>query len=458
MSLVAIVGRPNVGKSTLFNRILGQRRAIVEDEPGVTRDRNYGTATWARRSFTLVDTGGFETDREGIPALVRQQALAAVEEADLVVFLLDVRDGLTGDDAEVAKILRRSGKPVVVAVNKADGPRASLEASEFFRLGMGEVYPVSSLHGGGVAELLEAVVAALPEEVPPPSVACDIKVAVIGRPNVGKSTLINRLLGQERLMVSDIPGTTRDSVDTLVTRGDRRYLFVDTAGVRRKARITANVEHYSVLRTLSAVKMADVCLLLLDGTEGIVDQDLRLAGLVEEAGKGMVVALNKWDAVAKDHKTFDQTVKELKEKLFFFAHVPFLSFSALTGQRVDRLFEAVEKVFAEACREIPTSQLNRVLEEAVEARHPQVVRGRIVKFYYATQIGTRPPTFVIFTNRPGELADAYVKFLERSFREALGFEGTPIRLRFQGREKREEETKERKGKKEKKEKKEKGKE
>jgi len=444
MAIVAIVGRPNVGKSTLFNRILGKRQAIIEDKPGVTRDRNYGTATWSGRDFTLVDTGGFAPEGEGMLALVRKQAMLAVREADLVLLVLDVRDGLTGDDLEVAGILRKAGKPVLVAANKAEGGGRARDAAEFYALGMGDVHPVSSLHGSGVADLLDEVVRMLPEDAPPPPVECDIRVAVIGRPNTGKSTLVNRLLGEERLIVSEVPGTTRDSVDSLVIREGRRYLFIDTAGIRRKSRILESVERFSVMRSLSAVERADVCLLLIDPVEGLTDQDLRLAGIVEERGKALVVGINKWDSITKETMTLDHMVKELREKLFFFSHAPFLSFSGLTGQRVDRVFETIEAVFAEANREVPTSLLNRVLEKAVHERHPQVVRGRIVKFYYAAQVATRPPTFILFTNRPGEISQAYARYLERAFRLELGFPGTPIRLRFQGREEKDKDKKRKK--------------
>ncbi len=435
MPLVAIVGRPNTGKSTLFNRILGKRQAIIEDLPGVTRDRNYGTANWGGRDFTLVDTGGFCPEGEGLLALVREQAMLAVREADLIIFVLDVRDGLTSEDLAVADILRRAEKPVLVAVNKVEGGGRVLEAAEFYALGMGEVFPVSSLHGSGVAELLEEALRLLPGDHEAPGPECDIRVAVIGRPNTGKSTLVNRLLGEERLIVSEVPGTTRDAVDSLVVRGDRRYLFIDTAGIRRKVRILESVERFSVMRSLAAVERADVCLLLLDPAEGFTDQDLRLAGIVEEKGKALVVGVNKWDAVEKETMTFDHLVKDLRERLFFFEHAPFLSFSGRTGQRVDRIFPAIESVYAEACREVPTSLLNRVLEKSVHQRHPQVVRGRIVKFYYAAQVAAKPPTILIFTNRPGEIAEGYQRYLERSFREELGFAGTPIRLRFAGREK-----------------------
>jgi GTP-binding protein len=434
MSLVAVVGRPNVGKSTLFNRILGKRQAIIEDQPGVTRDRNYGTASWNGRDFTLVDTGGFSPEGEGMLALVRGQAMLAVREADVILFVLDVRDGLTSDDLAVADVLRRSGKTVLAVVNKVEGGGRVLESAEFFALGMGEVFPVSSLHGSGVAELLDEVVRRLPRESPGTGPACDIKVAVIGRPNTGKSTLVNRLLGEDRLIVSEVPGTTRDAVDTLVVRGGRRYLFIDTAGIRRKVRIQENVERHSVMRSLNAVDRADVCLLLIDPAEGLTDQDLRLAGIAEEKGKALVVGVNKWDTVEKETMTFDHMVKDLRERLFFFSHAPFLSLSGKTGQRLDRVFPAIEAAYAEASREIPTSQLNRVLEKAVHQRHPQVVRGRIVKFYYAAQVAARPPTLLIFTNRPGEIAESYLRYLERFFREELGFAGTPIRLRFAGRE------------------------
>lgn len=436
MPVVAIVGRPNVGKSTLFNRILGKRKAIVEDVSGVTRDRNYGVATWGDREFVLVDTGGFDPVAEtGIFSLIKRQAMLAIEEADIIVFVLDVRSGLTPVDLEVAQVLRITRKPVLLAVNKTEGKTRVDEAGEFYSLGMEPLYPVSALHGIGVAELLDGLTERMPDSELEPSVDFDMRVAVLGRPNTGKSTLINRILGEDRLLVSDVPGTTADSVDTLVERDDRRYLFVDTAGMRRKSRIKKDVERLTVMRTISALERCDICLLMLDTVEGVVDQDVKIAGLAEDRGKGMILVLNKWDLMEKDTKTFDKITKEMKKKLFFFPHAPVVSLSALTGQRVERIFQPMEAVYAEAGRKITTSRLNSAIEDAVNRHEPNLVRGRRIRFYYATQVGTHPPTFLLFTNRPGEIRENYVKYLENRIRAEFGFKGTPIRLKFRrGRE------------------------
>ena len=436
MPFVAIVGRPNVGKSALFNRILGKRQAIVEDIDGVTRDRNYAAASWLDREFTLVDTGGLDPlVEEGLFTLTREQAMVAIEEADLILFVLDTRSGIAPADDEVAKILRRTDKPVLLVANKSEGKAGELEASDFYRLGLGEVYPVSAIHGSGVADLLDELISKLPEKKIVPEVEHDMRVAVIGKPNTGKSTLINRVLGHERVLVSDIPGTTADTVDSLVERNGKRYLLVDTAGVRRKARVTGAIEHFSVLRTLNAVERCHVCLLLVDSSEGLVDQDLRIAGLVNEAGRGLVICLNKWDLVEKDHRTFDETVKDIREKLFFYPGVPVISISGLTGMRVEKVFEVVDKVYQDARKELTTRQVNDTLEKAVEGHQPHLVRGQRLKFYYATQVGTNPPRFVIFTNRPKDIKDSYTRYIERIFREEHGFAGSPVRLIFKrGRE------------------------
>jgi GTP-binding protein len=436
MAVVAIVGRPNVGKSTLFNRIIGRRKAIVDDISGVTRDRIYGVGSWRDKEFTLVDTGGLDPSVEdGLFSLIREQALVAIEEADIILFVLDTRDGLTPADEEVADILRRTKKPVLVVANKAEGAGRELEASEFYGLGMDNVMPVSALHGIGVGDVLDELVEVLPEDVIVHEAPHDLRVAVIGRPNTGKSTLVNRILGEERLLVSDIPGTTQDSVDTLVEHEGRRYLFVDTAGVRRRSRIDQSLERYSVMRAIKALERCDICLLLLDSVEGLVEQDIRLAGLAEDRGRGLVLGLNKWDLMEKDGRTFDQMVKEMREKLFFFSHAPVISLSGLTGQRVDRIFGAVEEIYEEAGKKIPTSQFNSFIQDAVERHQPPLVRGRRLRFYYATQVMTHPPTFLIFTNRPGEIRDNYVKYLEGRIRDEFGFEGNPIRLKFRrGRE------------------------
>jgi GTP-binding protein len=436
MPLVAIVGRPNVGKSTLFNRIIGKRQAIVEDIPGVTRDRNYGAADWLGHEFTVVDTGGLDPlIEEGLFALTRQQALNAIEEADLIMFILDTRSGMAPADDEIARILRRTQKPVLVVANKSEGQFREHESSQFYSLGLGDVYPVSALHGTGVAEVLDELIQLLPDKESEPEGEHHLRMAVVGKPNTGKSTLVNRVLGEDRVLVSDIPGTTADAVDTLVEKNGKNYLLIDTAGVRRKARVKGSIEHFSVLRALAAIERCHVCLLMVDSSEGLVDQDLRIAGLVNERGRGLVVCLNKWDLVDKDHKTFDATVKDIREKLFFFPGVPVISISGLTGLRVDRVFEEVDKVYAEASKELSTREVNDTLEKAIERHQPHLVRGRRLKFYYATQVSTNPPSIVIFTNRPGEIKDSYIKFIERTFRETFGFKGTPLRLFFRrGRE------------------------
>ena len=436
MPLVAIVGRPNVGKSTLFNRILGKRQAIVEDVAGVTRDRNYGAASWMGRDFTLVDTGGLDPlVEDGLFTLTREQAMVAIEEADVILFVLDTRAGMAPADDEVAKILRRTEKPVLLVANKSEGSTRELEASEFYRLGLGQVFTISALHGTGVADLLDELIYNLPEKETVPEEEHDLRIAVIGKPNSGKSTLINKILGHDRVLVSEVPGTTSDTVDSLVQRNGRRYLLVDTAGVRRKAKIRSVIEHFSVLRMLSAVERCQVCVLLVDSSEGLVDQDLRIAGLVNERGRGLVICLNKWDLVKKDHRTFDETVKDIREKLFFFPQIPVISISGLTGLRVDRVFDSVDQVFQEACRELTTRQVNATLEKAVEGHQPHLVRGQRLKFYYATQVGINPPSFVIFTNRPKDIKDSYTRYIEKVFRQEHGFAGTPIRLIFKrGRE------------------------
>ncbi len=438
MPVVAIVGRPNVGKSTLFNRILGKRKAIVEDVSGVTRDRNYGVGTWVDREFVLVDTGGFDPIAEtGIFSLIKKQAMLAIEEADIIIFVLDVRTGVTPVDIEVAQVLRKTAKPMMLAVNKCEGKKRTDEVGEFFSLGMEPIFPISAMHGMGVAELLDHLVERIPEQQIDSSEEFDIRVAVLGRPNTGKSTLINRILGEERLLVSEVPGTTADTVDTIVERDGRRYLFVDTAGLRKKSRIKKDVERLTVMRTVSALERCDVCILLLDTTEGVVDQDVKIAGLAQDRGKCMVLGLNKWDLMEKDDKTFDKMTKNMKDKLFFFPHAPVISMSALTGLRVERIFEVVEAVYEQAGVKIATSTLNSALEDAVERHQPSLVRGRRIRFYYTTQVGTHPPTFLIFTNRPGQIRDNYIKYLENRFREEFGFDGTPIRLRFRrGRERR----------------------
>jgi GTP-binding protein len=435
VKLVAIVGRPNVGKSTLFNRLLGRRAAIVEDTPGVTRDRNYAEAQWDDRRFTLVDTGGFDTDpSDELVAQMGSQARFAAEEADLVLFVVDARDGLLPADAEIAQYLRQHCREALVVVNKVDAPKVHDAALEFHSLGLGEVYAVSAEHNRGIEELrsaLEDRIPPGPEDEARPDEA--VRVAVLGRPNVGKSSLVNRLLGAERLVVSPVAGTTRDCIDTQVQAFGKDYLLIDTAGIRRKSRIEENVERWSVGRTIHTIERAHVCLVLLDATEGLTDQDSRILHLVDKAGRGAVLCLNKWDLVEKDDKTFDRDVKEIRGKLGSFGHLPVVSISALTGLRVPKLFEAVDKVHAEWAKRIPTSAVNEFLEAAMRELQPQVTKGKRSRIYYMTQVRTAPPVFTSFSSYPEGITESYQRFLMNRLRQAFGFEGVPVTIRFRAR-------------------------
>lgn len=435
MKLVAIVGRPNVGKSTLFNRLVGRRVAIVEDTPGVTRDRHYAETDWGDRRFLLVDTGGFEPDpSDELLAQMGSQARLAAEEADLVLFVVDARDGLLPGDEEIARYLREHCGEVVVVANKADSPRVEETSVEFHALGFDPVLPVSAEHGRGISELRDAIeerIPETPEAEPPPDDA--VRVAVLGRPNVGKSSLVNRLLGAERLVVSPVAGTTRDAIDTRVRAHGREYVLIDTAGIRRKARIEENVERWSVARSLGTIERAQVCVVLLDATEGLTDQDARILHLVEKAGRGCVLVLNKWDLVAKDEKTFDREVKELRARLGSLGYPPVLSMSALTGQRVSKLLETVIRVHAEWAKRIPTAQVNEFLEAATRELAPPVVKGKRVRLFYMTQVRTAPPVFAVFSSFPEGVTESYQRFLVSRLRQAFGFEGVPVVIRFRKR-------------------------
>ena len=434
--IVAIIGRPNVGKSTLFNRLVGRRKAIVEDIPGVTRDRNYAPARHRGRDFTLVDTGGLDPSARGaIGSQVSAQSLRAVEEADLIVVVFDGREGLTPLDREVAEPLRRIKKPVFYAANKIDTPRSEPLAAEFYQLGVDQVYPISSEGGMGVDELLDALLerfpAADPETEAPPE---DLpKIAVVGRPNAGKSTLINRLLGEERLITDATPGTTRDTIDTLVEQDGRRYLFIDTAGIRRRGRIERGVERYSLARALEAIQRADVALMLLDASEGIVEQDTKIVGLALKAKKGCVILLNKWDVIEGDAKAKDRRRLELSRRLGFIPYAPVRLISALRGDQVKEIFGLVNEVYSAYTRRITTGELNRVFEAAVTANPPPQTGGRRVKLYYITQAATRPPTFVLFVNRPDDVKPPYLRYLENVLRERFEFGGSPLVLRLRAR-------------------------
>lgn len=432
---VAVVGRPNVGKSTFFNRVLGQRLAIVEDVPGVTRDRNFARAEWAGRPFYLVDTGGIETDTdEPMAVAIRQQVLAAIEEADVLVFMVDGKVGVHPMDERIAEMLRRSGRPVVLVVNKMDRIPEDTSHLDFWTLGLGEPLPVSSMSGKGSGDVLDAIVAHFPDA--PAEVQEDdgvLHVAVIGKPNVGKSSFINRLLGEERMVVSDVAGTTRDSVDTPMRYHGRTLVFIDTAGLRRQARIDEKLEYYSALRTARAIERADVCLLLIDSTEEIHAQDLKIADRAWEAGCGLIVVANKWDLVEKDANTAVAFERHLRERSRSLRHVPVLFTSALTGQRVHKALELVLEVAAERSRRISTSEVNDVVAELAQRQPPPHYRGQTVKLLYATQVDASPPTFVVFTNQPKGIPEHYVRYLDNGFRERWGFTGTPIRIRIRGR-------------------------
>jgi GTP-binding protein len=432
--IVALVGRPNVGKSTLFNRLIGQRYAVVHEAPGTTRDRLYGTADWGGREFTVIDTGGIGVGGDAaFLAEIVEQARFAIEEADLVVLVVDASAGLSPADEEVADLLRRSRKPVLVAANKVDNPRLLPEVAQFYQLGLGEPIPVSAIHGAGTGELLDAIIAQLPERHEAEPEDIDLALAIVGRPNVGKSSLLNALLGQPRAIVSEIPGTTRDALDTLVERDGRRFLLIDTAGIRRRGRVERGVEQWSVLRAERAIDRCDVAVLVLDATQGITAQDTHVAGYVQEAAKGLILAVNKWDLVAKHPKVADEFTALIRRELQFVDWAPIVYLSALTGQRVSRVWELAEEIQAQRSKRIPTSQLNQVIHEAVSA-HPLSDRGKLLKVYYAVQVGQRPPTFALFVNDTELVHFSYRRYLENRLRAAFGFGGTAIRLSFRGHE------------------------
>lgn len=432
--IVAIVGRPNVGKSTLFNRLLGGRKAIVDDTPGVTRDRLYGEFDWRGRRFILVDTGGFEPDATGIMAQVRAQAEQAVAEADVILLLVDAKDGLSPVDAEVAGLLRKAARrPILLVVNKVDAASQETLAVDFHRLGFQPVFPISAEQGQGIGELLDAVASQVPETEAPPQETGAVTVAVIGRPNVGKSSLVNRILGAERVLVSPEPGTTRDAVDTRFSYRGRGYILVDTAGIRAKGRIGGSVERYSVSRALAAVRRADVALILLDGVEGVTAQDTKVGGEAHEAGCASILVVNKWDLRAGDRDADAEYRLALQEKFKYLAYAPIAFVSALTGHRVMPLFRLIDAVAAERERRIATPELNAVIQQAVARRPPPAERGRPVRFRYATQVGIKPPTFLCFATASSHLHFSYLRYLENCLREAHGFRGTPIRLVVRGR-------------------------
>ena len=435
LPVVAVVGRPNVGKSTFFNRVLGQRLAIVEDRPGVTRDRNFARAEWSGRHFFIVDTGGMIDDSpEPMDRLIRQQVVTAIEEADVVVQMVDGKAGPHPLDYNVAEYLRRADKPVVLLVNKVDdlGSAGALAHHDFWDLGIGEPYPVSSLSGKGSGDVLDAII----ERLPPVEAGEDdrgLRVAVIGKPNVGKSSLVNKLLGEERMVVSEVAGTTRDSIDTVLNYHGKKIVFVDTAGLRRQARIHENVEYYSGLRTERAVETSDVCLLLIDGTEPIHNQDLKIAQKAWDSGAGLVLLVNKWDLVEKETMTAPTFEKELHEKAPFLKFVPMIFVSATSGQRVQRVFPALLDAAKERGKRIATHEVNEVVRELTTRARPPHSQGRVVKILYATQVAVDPPTFVLWCNLPEAIAESYLRYLQNGFREKWGFIGSPIRINLRRR-------------------------
>ena len=428
--LIAIVGRPNVGKSMLFNKLVGQRLSIVEDTPGVTRDRLYAEAEWRNRKFDLVDTGGIEPSADSeILAFMRQQAEIAIDHATVIVFLCDIKTGLTASDQEVANMLLRSGKPVVLAVNKMDQVgHTNPDIYEFYNLGLGDPIAVSAVHGHGTGDLLDECFKYFPPEDQEEEDEDVIKVAIIGKPNVGKSSLVNRILGEQRVIVSDMAGTTRDAVDSYFENAKGKYLFIDTAGMRKKAKVDDRIEKFSVLRATMAIERADVCLIMIDANEGVTEQDTKVAGLAHEAGKACIIVVNKWDSIEKDDKTMDKMRQDVRRDLSYMTYAPILFISALTGQRVDRLFDLINYVVDQASLRITTGMLNSVLADATARVQPPTDKGRRLKIYYMTQIGVKPPHFVCFCNDAKLFHFSYQRYLENQIRSTFGLEGTPVRL------------------------------
>ncbi|ANU53397.1 ribosome biogenesis GTPase Der [Acutalibacter muris] len=428
--IVAIVGRPNVGKSTLFNKIVGRRLSIVEDTPGVTRDRIFGDAEWCGRQFSLVDTGGLEpASRDVLLTQMREQAQIAIDSASAIIFVTDLRTGVTATDQEVADLLLKSGRPVVLCVNKCDSVgQPPVEFYEFYNLGLGDPVMVSSVHGHGTGDLLDRVMESLPEQQEEEPDGEIIKVAVIGKPNVGKSSLVNRVAGENRCIVSDMAGTTRDAVDMTIENRHGTFTFIDTAGLRRRSKVEDSVEYYSNLRAEMAVERADVCLILIDGTVGFTDQDSKVAGIAHEAGKGCIVCVNKWDAVEKDDKTMDQMRLKLSEDFSFMSYAPIIFISAKTGQRLDRMFELIKMAAMSNAMRVTTGALNDVLAQAVNRVQPPTDKGRRLKIYYMTQASTKPPTFVCFVNDHELFHYSYQRYIINRIRETFGLDCTPVRL------------------------------
>lgn len=427
--IVAIVGRPNVGKSTLFNRIAGERISIVEDTPGVTRDRIYAEAEWVNKYFTVIDTGGIEPESEElIPKKMREQAQLAMETADVILFVVDAKAGLTPADRDVALMLMKTRKPVILVVNKVDNRNLPDDFYDFYELGFGEPVPVSSSIGLGTGDLLDEVVKNFPDDADTQQEDDIVRVAIVGKPNAGKSSILNRLIGEERVIVSPIAGTTRDAIDTYVEMDGRKYLFIDTAGIRKKSKIYENVEKYSVIRSYTAVERADVVLMIIDAEEGITEQDSKIAGIAHEAGKASIIVVNKWDLIEKDNHTMNAFIKQIQDELPFMPYAEMLFVSAQTGQRMHKMKECIDRAFEEASKRVATGVLNDVIGEAVLMNQPPSDKGKRLKIYYGTQVGVKPPTFALFVNDRHLFHFSYQRYIENKLRENFGFEGTPMKI------------------------------
>ena len=428
--IVAIVGRPNVGKSTLFNVLAGEKISIVQDTPGVTRDRIYADINWLDYNFTLIDTGGIEPESDNIILKsMREQAEIAIETADVILFMTDVRQGMVDDDAKVADMLRRSKKPIVLVVNKVDSFEKFMpDVYEFYNLGLGDPHPISGSSRLGIGDMLDEVVSHFNESAKDDTEDERPRIAIIGKPNVGKSSIINKLLGEDRVIVSDIAGTTRDAVDTEIVRNGREYVFIDTAGLRRKSKIKEDIERYSIIRTVSAVERCNVAVLVIGATEGITDQDAKIAGIAHDRGKGMIIAVNKWDAIEKNDKTIYKFTEEIRNKLSYMPYAELLFISAQTGQRLPKLFETIDAVIENHSLRIATGVLNEIMSEAVAMQQPPSDKGKRLKLYYITQVSVKPPTFVIFVNDKELMHFSYTRYIENRIRESFGFRGTPLKF------------------------------
>ncbi|MGN0402702.1 MAG: ribosome biogenesis GTPase Der [Acetatifactor sp.] len=428
--IVAVVGRPNVGKSTLFNALAGQNISIVKDTPGITRDRIYADVSWLDRNFTLIDTGGIEPDsKDVILSQMRAQAEIAMETADVIIFLVDVKQGLVDADAKVADMLRRCHKPVVLVVNKVDNfDKFLADTYEFYNLGIGDPHPISAVNRLGIGDMLEAVASYFPEETAGEAEDDRPRIAIVGKPNVGKSSLINKLLGENRLIVSDIAGTTRDAVDTEIKRNGKEYVFIDTAGLRRKNKIKEDLEKYMIVRTVSAVERADIVVLVIDAAEGVTEQDAKIAGIAHERGKAVIIAVNKWDAVEKDDKTIYRFTEKVRNVLSYMPYAEILFVSALTGQRLNKLFETIDMVSENHAMRVATGVLNEIMAEAVALQQPPTDKGKRLRLYYITQVSVKPPTFVIFVNDKELMHFSYTRYIENQIRDTFGFRGTPLRF------------------------------